>query len=82
MVTILHIETFVTLDFEPSLISRLITDSDLAKSNEFSGINWCMIKLQNCKDEIAENFEYAPKTGKKSTVCLSFFFFFLSGILE
>ena len=29
MVTILHIETFVTFDFDPSLISRLITDSDL-----------------------------------------------------
>ena len=29
MVTILNIETFVTFDFGPSLISRLITDSDL-----------------------------------------------------
>ena len=29
MVTIRHIETFVTFDFDPSIISRLITDSHL-----------------------------------------------------
>ena len=29
MVAILYIETFVTFDFDPSLISRLITDSNL-----------------------------------------------------
>ena len=29
MVTILHMEAFVALDFDHSLISRLITDSDL-----------------------------------------------------
>ena len=29
MVALLHIETFVTFDFEPSLISRVITESDL-----------------------------------------------------
>ena len=29
MVTILQIETFVAFNFDPSLIARLITDSDL-----------------------------------------------------
>ena len=29
MVTIRNIETFVTFDFDPSFISRVITDSDL-----------------------------------------------------
>ena len=29
MMVVFHIETFVTFDFDPSLISRLITDSDL-----------------------------------------------------
>ena len=29
MLTILYIEMFVTFDFDPSLVSRLITDSDL-----------------------------------------------------
>ena len=28
MVALVHIETFVIFDFDPSLISRLITDSD------------------------------------------------------
>ena len=56
MVAIRHIETFVTFDFDPSFISRLTTDSDsiLTNLNGFLGMNWWMIRLQNCKNEIAE----------------------------
>ena len=35
-----------------------------------------MIGLQNCKDEIAENFVSSPKNGKKKTLLYAFFFFF------
>ena len=37
MVTILHIKKFVTFDLDPSLISRLITDSDLGQIKEIFG---------------------------------------------
>ena len=37
MVAILHIETFVTFDFNPSLISKLITDSNLDQIKRIFG---------------------------------------------
>ena len=37
VVAIVHIETFVTFGFDPSLISRLITDTDLDRIKSFFG---------------------------------------------
>ena len=73
MVSLLHIETFATFDFDPSLILRLITGSDLKQIKRNSGQNWPMINLQNCKDEIAENFDPAPKNGKNLLYAFLFF---------
>ena len=42
----LHTATFVTFDFDPSLILRLITDMDFDQ-NEFLGIKWWTTGLQN-----------------------------------
>ena len=71
MVTILHTETFATFDFDPSLISRQITDSRL-KSNEFSGLNWWKIGLHSCINEIAEIFHLSRQIGKPYSMPLPF----------
>ena len=64
MVTILHIETFLTFHFDPSLILILILI--LTKLNEFSAIKWWMIGPQNRKDEIAAIFYLAQNNLKKN----------------
>ena len=76
MVIILHIKTFETFDFGSPLLQDVLLTPIWIKSNDFLDIIRWMIGLQNCKDEIAENFVSAPKKEKKPTVCVSF----LSGI--
>ena len=66
MVSILHIETFVTFDFDPFLISRLITDSSLNPGRKLGY-------------RIAKTFDLTPKNRK--SYC-SAFLFFSSGINE
>ena len=75
MVTIRHIKTFVTFDFDTSLIFKTVW----TKLNDFSGINWWIIELPNCKGEIAEKFDPAPRNGKNYSIR---FFLFLSGMLS
>ena len=53
----------MTIGSNPSLISRLIW----TQSNEFLGLNWRVIELQNCMDEIAEGFNVTSKNRNKKT---------------
>ena len=54
MVAILH--TFVTVAFKPSLIPRLITDSELYQINRIFGHQLWMIGPENFINEIVEIF--------------------------
>ena len=65
MLTILQIETFLTFDFDPSLTSGLITDSDLdqLKDELAEKKNKKMIQLRKMK----------KKQKKKNTYCMCFF---------
>ena len=49
IVAIFHFETFVNFDFDLSLISRLITDSDLDQIKCFLDMTWWTIGQQNYK---------------------------------
>ena len=64
MVAILHIETLVKFDFDLSLISQLITDSDLDRIKLIFGKNWEIIGLQNCMNEKLELFDPTLKNRK------------------
>ena len=73
---IIHIETFVTFNFNPPLPQDRLLTPIWTESNEFSGIYWWIIELQNCIDAIAEIFDLIPQSRKTCYMR----FFFLSGI--
>ena len=80
MVAILYTETSVTFHFDPSLISKLPTHSDLDWIKGIFGHNLVDDWLQNYIDEIAEIFDLTKKKKttknqkKKPTVCINFLF--------
>lgn len=57
----------------PPLFRDWLLTQIWTKSNDFSGTNWWMIGLQNCKDETAEHFDPAPKNGKNLLYAFLFF---------